>query len=237
MEYKCFIINIFLTFFVIYVSFEPFCFFSSSITFTTGVPVKTKTIHAIVIFTMLLALVSYTACAEGFSFHADAGMATMPNSDIWNTGITLRGTGFNTILENHPNLRLGLGLGISWFGLNEDELLAEYGSLVGEASGHAFIMEIGPTLRYETEKKSGFDYFGEIGLGYTKIWGSTTVDASYSGWSFDATDDFDWDDTGLSIGGGIILWNKLEIKPEYHMILDTDDSDYFTLTAGLVFGK
>ncbi len=196
-----------------------------------------KTVHAAIVFSMLLIPLSFAAHAEGFSFHADTGMASMADADIWNTGISLKGTGYNTIFGHRPNVRFGFGFGISWFGLNEDELLEGYDSLAGNASGHAFIMEIGPMFRYEKNKKNGINYFGEIGVNYTKIWGSTTIEGSYSGWSFDATDEFDWDEAGISIGGGIVLWDKLEITPGYHVFIDSDTSDYFTLTAGYVFGR
>ncbi len=173
--------------------------------------------------------------AHGFSFHAGAGPSVLTGdiSDLWNTGLSIRGYGYNRL---NSNFLLGLGMDVNWHTMDEAALF--YGSVPSgwSASGDLFMIEIGPTLRYQpqsSETKS-VRFFGEAAISFYRMGWTTTVDGTWSGYGFNGALSGDKNQLGLTLGGGV-AFGRFEITPLLHFPFD--DDMYITINGGVAFGK
>ena len=195
-----------------------------------------KPLTAAIVCSLLCLSPSFHA-AHAFSFHASTGPAILTGdiSNLWNTGLSIRGYGYNRL---NSNFLLGMGMNVNWHTM--DEAAFFYGSVPAgwSASGDLFMLEAGPSLRYlpESSALQSVHFYGEAGLSFYRMGWSTTLGGTHSGTShgFIGSLSGDKNQLGLTIGGGM-AWGRLQISPLVHFPFD--DSLYFTLSGGIRFGR
>jgi hypothetical protein len=190
---------------------------------------------AVTLFCGVLAFSVSPGSARGFSFHASAGPSILTGdiSDLWNTGLSIRGYGYNRL---NSNFILGLGMDVNWHTMNEEAFYLGSVPSGWSASGDLFMIEAGPTLRYlpESMESRNVRYFGEAALSFYRMGWTTTVDGTYSGYGFNGSLSGDKNQFGLTLGGGV-SFGRFEISPLLHFPFD--DDMYFTLNGGIRFGR
>jgi hypothetical protein len=197
--------------------------------------------YGTILFLSIVMLVSsVNNSAYGFSFHAAAGpsVPTGDESDSWNTGLSIRGYGYNPITSN---IQLGFGMDVNWHTLNGMGIVpVQNRNLNWDNQGDLFMIEVGPTLRFQpsgSESKS-IRFFGEAGVSFFRMSQSGTIRASNGYSTGSSSFASDKNQVGATLGGGVSFGGgstRFEILPLIHYPFDEDM--YFTLTGGIVFGR
>lgn len=187
---------------------------------------------------LLVSLANSTA--YGFSFHAAAGpsVPTGDEADSWNTGLSIRGYGYGPLTRN---ILLGFGMDVNWHTLNGEGIVPSgYRGLDWDNSGDLFMIEIGPSLRFQpsgSESKS-VRFFGETGLSFFRMSQSGNISVSNGYSTGSSSFSSDKNQVGVTLGGGVSFGSgatRFEISPLIHIPFDEDI--YFTLTGGIALGR
>ncbi len=183
----------------------------------------------------------------GTHFSTTGGVAfpQAEDSDLWNTGYTVKTDGFFKIADN---CYLGFRIGYTWASVNEekfmDEIVPSFNGDV-ELSGYLQHGEIVPSFRYifNDSEDSDIKFFGQAGAGFYY----TRRNYSYSGeyhsgmshryiWGADALNE---SSAGIDLSAGMMIQLSsgfgITIYPMYHVIFNDSEDKMLSLNLGIVY--
>ncbi len=197
-----------------------------------------------ILFTVLVIFFSITTTGHtGETFFGITGGSSYPTGDrnqSWNTGFCIGGNLF-TYSDINPSVLLSCRLAYNRWSIDADKYFGHsYADNYSDVSGSLSIVEISPAARIITtkDKTKNFDLFAQFGFGYY-LWDSKieATDISHGTNTKIFYENSEKEFAG-SFGGGIIIANKFEIMPLFHVIFREGKNNKFgTLNLGILIGN
>ncbi|NLT51183.1 MAG: outer membrane beta-barrel protein [Ignavibacteria bacterium] len=180
-----------------------------------------------------------------FSTTGGVSFPQAEDSDLWNTGYTVKTDGFFKVADN---CYLGFRIGYTWSTVNEekfmDEVVPSFDGNV-ELSGYLQHGEIMPSFRYifNDSESSSIKFYGQAGAGFYY----TRRNWSYSGeyhsgmsrsyiWKADAMNE---SSAGIDLSAGVMFevfdGFGVVVYPMYHVIFNDSEDKMLSLNLGIVY--